>query len=425
MSQLQTLREERAKVITEARSFIDQAADVEDDAEAAQLEERSDKALARASELDTKIERLERLERQERAIQEEQERQREERRPNGAAAEQRGTASEGAPTYSQVFYKNLRSMAPNSNIQLSAEERAILSQGETRAQTAGTDSQGGFTVPTDLLQQIIVSMKAYGPMYNPGVTTELVTGAGNTITMPTVNDTTSTTTDHTEGATLTDDGGKDVVFGEKQLDSFAYNTEWLRISKELLDDSDFNIQTLLAQLLGERMGRKANLELTVGTGSGAPNGVVTASTLGKTFAAAAAFTGDELIDLFHSVDPAYRVGPRVAWMFNDATLAAVRKLKDGDGNYLWSMGDVRGDAPGTLLGRPTYINQDMADVGASAKSFLFGDFGKYFVRKVGAPLIGAISDKDFWPGVGIAGYIRFDGELADNAAIKHGIFAAS
>ena len=67
----------------------------------------------------------------------------------------------------------------------------------------------------------------------------------------------------------------------------------------------------------------------------------------------------------------------------------------------------------------------MADLGAAAKVMLFGDFKKYFVRKVGAPLIGALQDKDFWPGFGVAGYIRFDGELSDTAAVKHLITAAS
>ena len=112
-------------------------------------------------------------------------------------------------------------------------------------------------------------------------------------------------------------------------------------------------------------------------------------------------------------------------MFNDGTLSAVRKLKDGDGTYLWSMGDVRNGVPGTVLGAPYSINQAMAALATGAKTMLFGDFGKYYVRKVGAPLIGALQDKDFWPGFGIAGYIRFDGELSDTAAVKHLITAAS
>ena len=105
-------------------------------------------------------------------------------------------------------------------------------------------------------------------------------------------------------------------------------------------------------------------------------------------------------------------------MFNDATLAAIRKLKDGDGNYLWQMGDIRSGQPGTLLGYNYVINQDVPGLATSNKAVLFGDMQKYVVRKVGEPLIGAIQDKDFWPGFGVAGYIRFDGEIMDAAAVK-------
>jgi len=112
-------------------------------------------------------------------------------------------------------------------------------------------------------------------------------------------------------------------------------------------------------------------------------------------------------------------------MLNDSTLLAIRKLKDGDGNYLWQMGNVQAGIPSTINGRPYSINQAMDSLAAAKKVMLFGDFSKYYVRKVGAPLIGAIQDKDFWPGFGVAGYIRFDGELSDTAAVKHLITAAS
>ncbi|MEP0239023.1 MAG: phage major capsid protein, partial [Marinomonas sp.] len=96
-------------------------------------------------------------------------------------------------------------------------------------------------------------------------------------------------------------------------------------------------------------------------------------------------------------------------------------------NYLWQAGNVQGGIAPTLNGYSYSINQAMASLsdGAASKVMLFGDLQKYIVRKVGAPLIGAISDKDFWPGFGVAGYIRFDGELSDTAAVKHLITAAS
>ena len=95
------------------------------------------------------------------------------------------------------------------------------------------------------------------------------------------------------------------------------------------------MEQLIGDLLGERLGRRANLELTTGDGTGDPNGIVTASSAGKVAASTSAITWDEIIELEHSVDPAYRMGPKVCYMFNDNVLRDVRKLKDGDGNYLW------------------------------------------------------------------------------------------
>ena len=190
----------------------------------------------------------------------------------------------------------------------------------------------------------------------------------------------------------------------------------------MAQDSILNVETLLADLLGERCGRIANSQLTVGSGSGAPNGVVTASSLGKTAAATGAIASDEIIDLLHSVDPAYRQSPKARFMFNDTTLASIRKLKDGQGNYLWQMGDVTKGEPGRLLGYPYSINQAMASIATGNKAMLFGDFGKFFVRKVGGVVIGVLRER-FWPDLGIAGLIRFDGELGDSAALKHLILA--
>jgi HK97 family phage major capsid protein len=111
-------------------------------------------------------------------------------------------------------------------------------------------------------------------------------------------------------------------------------------------------------------------------------------------------------------------------MFNDLSLKQLRKLKNANGDYIWSAGDVvRGVAP-TLLDRPYRINQVMPNIAASAKPVLFGDFSKYYVRKVGAPALGVMRER-FWPNLGIAGLIRFDGELADPRAIKHLALAAS
>ena len=425
MATLKELREQMANAATEARSLLDQASAEKDATRAAELEAQHDKAMAEFDALNAKAERLQKLEGAESriadAIEADERSRRQSKRPGVDPAE---VKPGGEMDYRTAFHAYLRSQG--NVAAMDAEARAVLERGyaevEHRAQTT-TAAAGGYTVPTELANTLVKSMLAWGPMYDPGVTTEMVTTGGGEITIPTVNDTATAVVKHSEGVTLTDDGGSDVTFGQKVLNAYAFNTEWLRVSKELADDSIFAMETILGELLGERLGRRANLELTVGDGVGDPNGIVTASSLGKSATGTAAITWDEILDLEHSVDPAYRMGPRVRYMFNDSVLAAVRKLKDGEGNYLWQMGNVQAGIPSTFNGRPYSINQAMASLATGQKVMLFGDFSKYFVRKVGQPLVGAIQDKDFWPGFGIAGYIRFDGELADTAAVKHLITA--
>ena len=423
---LKELREQQARLNEEARGYLDEAQkDGTKEDRAKELEEQFDKAMAEFDRIGARIERQERADAAQKRLEEAAKSDRPEY-PDKRADQQQDDG-EGM-TYEKAFFSYLRAMGNEGA--MDPEARAVLARGfdriearsEKRAQTT-TAAAGGYTIPDGMMMAVVKSMAAWGPMYDPGVTMEIMTSGGNQIPIPTVNDTSRALVQHTQGTTLTDDGGSDATFGQKTLDAYAYNTEWLRVSKELVDDSAFNIQAVLADLLGEGLGRRANTELTTGDGTGDPNGVVTASAAGKTAAATTTVTFDELIDLLHSVDPAYRGSPRTRWMMNDTTFSIVRKLKYSDGHYIWDMGNVQGGSPPTLLGYPYSINQAMPAMTTGLKPVLFGDFGKYYVRKVGAPLIGAIQDKDFWPGFGIAGYIRLDGELVDTAAVKHLVMA--
>lgn len=417
---LTELNEKRGRLVAQAREALDAIKTNTDDNRSAELEARHDAIMVDFDKVEKLVEREQKLADIEKRFEDRQAEERAKKRPlsNGEA---RGQEDGDALTYRQVFHKFIGAGADMG--ELTAEERSVLKGGvvakeEMRAQNIATTTAGGFTVPTELANEIIKSMKAWGPMYDEDICTTLNTSSGNPIKVPTVNDTAKEAGAHTEGVALTDDGSEDVVFGQKSLDAYVFDTEFVRFSMELAQDSIFNMETLLGALLGERLGRTANKQLTIGTGSSAPNGVVTASSLGKTAASATAIASDEIIDLIHSVDPAYRQSPKVRFMFNDLTLAAIRKLKDGQGNYLWNMGDVQGGIPGTLLGYRYSINQAVDTIATAKKTILFGDFGKYYVRKVGSPVIGVLRER-FWPDLGIAGLIRFDGELGDAAAVKH------
>lgn len=416
------LQEKRERLIAEARERLDQITPATEASRVAELEAAHDAAMAELDALDKTIAREMRVAELESQA-EEARRNRRPTPPNGQAPAQTDGGENGVD-YRTAFYTwlavggDLAALEPEVRSVLRAGKAAWKADGgEKRAQST-SNTAGGYTVPTELANEIVRTMLAWGPMYDPGVTREIVTGAGNPFKIPTVNDTTVPAVAHSEGTALTDDGGSDVTFGQKSLDAYGFDTEFVRWSWELDTDSIFAMESLLADLLGERLGRIANSQLTTGTGSSAPNGIVTASTLGKTAAAVAAITFDELIDLEHSVDPAYRGSPRVRFMFHDNTLKALKKLKDGNGAYIWKGGDVKGGTPATLNGYAYSVNQAMAQLATGNKTVLFGDFNKYIVRKVGSPIIGVLRER-FWPDNGIAGLIRFDGELADTTAVKH------
>ncbi|MBL0934834.1 MAG: phage major capsid protein [Rhizobiaceae bacterium] len=421
------LQEKRGRLVAQAREALDAITGNTDEARSAELEARHDAIMADYDKVEKLIEREQKMAEVEARFNARQEEERARKRPGREDGEARGQDDGNKKEYREVFYKFLSTGADLG--ELDAEERSVLKAGvqsakEFRMQTTGTNTAGGYTVPVELANFIVKSMKDWGPLYDENVCTVLTTSSGNVINIPTVDDTGVTAEPHTEGAALTDDGGKDATFGQKQLGAYVYDTEFVKFSMELAQDSIFNMESLLGSLLGERLGRIANNKLTVGTGSNQPNGVVTASSLGKTAAGAAVLASDEVIDLLHSVNAAYRRSPKARWMFSDLTLAAIRKLKDGDGNYLWQLGNIQTGAPGTLLGYRYEINDDVPQISAGAKPIIFGDFSKYFVRKVGSPVIGVLRER-FWPDLGIAGLIRFDGELGDTAAVKHLVMASA
>ena len=408
MSNIREMHEELAKIATQARAKLDEIADDTPEERTAEIEADFDKIMESHSKLSKRVEREERVKAAQDAIIKPDTSKLPEVEDRSAPAVDAGQTME----YRQAFAEMI---ANGGDAYVDPEVRQVLK--EYRVQVGSTNTAGGFTVPTELATFIVESMKAFGPMYSSPLFNNINTAAGNTFNIPTIDDTTKTAESHTEGTQPTDDGGKDAVFGQKSLGAFAFNTEWVRWSAELNADSVLNMESLLGRLLGERMGRIANSKLTTGSGSSDVEGIITNAGAGVTAASATALTADEIIDLIHSVDPAYRDTPNAAIMMNDSTLKAIRKLKDGDGNYLWQMGDFQVGTPQNILGYPVVVNQDMAEIATGNKTVAFGDMSAYYVRKVGAPAL-YVARERFAPDFGILGYIRFDGVLTDTAAIK-------
>lgn len=299
---------------------------------------------------------------------------------------------------------------------LTQEQRSMLQTRGTSPQAVGTDSLGGYLVPDTWQPEIEKAMLDYSGIMQAARI--LRTAGGNRLYWPTEDDTTTLAVKTAESAAAT---VADITFGEKQLDAYKY-TSLLKVSEELLQDAAYDILGEVTNSFGPRFGRVLNQECTVGDGSGDPNGVVTASTLGKTTASATAITFAEVIDLKHSIDPAYRNAPNFGFMFHDTVLAYLKKLAIGasDARPLWTPSFIQGQ-PDTIDGTKYWINQGMdSTINTASKIMLCGDFSKYIIRIVKDMTIVRLNELYAENGlVGFRGVMRFDGELINTAAVKH------
>jgi HK97 family phage major capsid protein len=241
----------------------------------------------------------------------------------------------------------------------------------------GQGSTGGFTVGQTLLNVLEQATLDYSGVMQ--VADLIRTPTGEQLIWPMVDDTSNTGRRIGEGNSATE--ATAAAWKRLTLHSHTFTSDALKISRQLLRDSIFNLVGLIGNMLGTRIGRKFNTDFTLGSGGGnAPLGIVVGSALGVTSASATAIAFDEIIDLEHSVDPSRRNG--ATYMFHDGVLQALRKLKDGDGNYLWSNGTQAGQVD-MINGRAYNINQDMQSTVATAtKTVLFGQMSQYKVRQV-------------------------------------------
>lgn len=293
-----------------------------------------------------------------------------------------------------------------------------------------TGSEGGFTVDSQVATSVLDALKSFGGMR--AVSTIVATSGVGAMSFPTSNGTAEVGEIIAENQTATD---ADVTFGTISLPVYKYSSKVVAVPFELLQDSSVDIEAFVRNRLVERIGRVTNAHFTTGTGSSQPNGIVTAATVGvtapNTDSQVTAVKYDSLVDLQHSVDPAYRALGRARWMFNDSTLKAIRKIKDSSSRPIFVPGYEQGSpqgSPDTLLGAPIVINQDVPNMAASARSILFGDFSFYYVRDVMSVEMFRFTDSAFTKKgqVGFLAWMRSGGNLIDvGGAVKVFVNAAS
>lgn len=292
-----------------------------------------------------------------------------------------------------------------------------------------TNSEGGFTVATEVASSVIDALKAYGGMRR--VADVISTANGAPMSYPTSDGTAEEGELVVENASATD---ADITFGTVALSVYKFSSKVITVPIELLQDSSVDIDAFVRQRLVTRLGRITNKLFTTGTGTGQPNGVATAATIGVTAANATsqvtAVIYDSLVNLQHSVDPAYREAGLCSWMFNDTTLRELRKMKDGQSRPIFVPGyeaGVPGGDPDRLLGSPIVINQHVASMAASARSILFGDFKGYKIRDAMQMEMFRFTDSAFMKKgqVGFLAWLRSGGNLADVGAVRVFVNAAT
>lgn len=203
-------------------------------------------------------------------------------------------------------------------------------------------------------------------------------------------------------------------FGSVQLEAHKLGGI-LKVSEELLEDSFINLESYIIELMTDGLALAQEDAFLNGDGTKKPNGL-TKSEVGLTLASANAITDVEIIDFFYSLKPRYRVG--ASWIVSDGFEKALRKLKDTNGQFLWQPA-ISADKPNTLLGKPIYTSEFMAELGSGTVPAVFGNLSYYTIADRGEISMQRLNE--LYAGTGQIGFkvnSRVDGELTDKDAVK-------
>ena len=349
MSKIQVLREQRAKVWEQAKVFLD------DHRQENGLIKPEDNAVYEKMEDDVvslgkEIERLERQEMMDRELSAAITKPLASR-PERMTDEKTGRASD---SYKSAFWGAMRNKL-NPSVQ--------------NALQIGTDSEGGFLVPDEYEKQLIQALQEANILRN--LCHVIKTSYGDR-KIPVV-------ASHGSAVWMDEEGGfdeSDDAFTQVTLSAYKLGT-MLKVSDELLNDSYFDLEAYIAAEFSRRIGASEEEAFLTGNGISKPTGLLHATggaSLGVTAASSTLITLDEVLDLYHSLKSSYR--KNATFLVNDSTIKAIRKLKDGQGQYLWQP-SVQAGTPDSILNRPVVTSQFMPAAAAGEKTILFGDF-KYY-----------------------------------------------
>jgi HK97 family phage major capsid protein/HK97 family phage prohead protease len=242
--------------------------------------------------------------------------------------------------------------------------REALGAEEIKSLRVSDDTAGGYLAPAEFSREVDKNLVQFSPVR--AAARVGATSSGSVIIPRRTGRPTAAWVGETETRTETAS-----TYGQAEIEIHEIAC-YVDASNKLLEDGAVDVASEVAFDLAEEFGRIEGLAFVSGNGVKKPFGFMSDTGVSETNSGhATAITSDGLIDLFYGIQPAYRM--RGVWMLNGSTLAAIRKLKDGQGQYLWQPGLTAGQ-PETILGRPAIEAVDMPDIGAGAYPIAFGDF---------------------------------------------------
>ena len=393
MSNINELRVQRAKTWEQAKAFLDShrkngVLSAEDTA----VYEKMEQTIV---DLGHEIERQERLDAFEREM-------------NAPTAKpltgKPMTAKEDVKTgrasdaYKAAFWNQVRAKDG-----ISTEVRNALSE--------GVDTEGGYLVPDEFEHTLVQALSQNNIIRDHA---HVFTTNSGTHKIPVVT-TKGTASWVDEGGTITEG---DDVFGQQLIGAHKVAT-LIKVSEELLNDSAFDLEQYFTTEFARRIGNAEEDAFLGGNGTGKPTGIfddTSGAQVGVTSGSATTLTADEIIDLFYSLDGAYR--RNAIWVLNDSTIKAIRKLKDGQGQYLWQPALHEGTFD-TLLGKRIFTSPYVPEIGAGKKTIAFGDFSFYWIGDRQGITFRRLNERFAETGqVGFLASKRLDGKLVLPEAIK-------
>lgn len=279
-------------------------------------------------------------------------------KPSAAAPKADPKTGRAADAYKEAFWNATRT-------------RDGLTREIRNALQVGVDTEGGYLVPDEFENTLIQGLRQENIVRSHAHVFQTNSGSHK---IPVVSTKGTASWIDEEGAIPESDD----AFGQQTIGAHKVGTI-IKVSEELLNDSAFDLEGYFTSEFSRRIGDKEEDAFFNGDGVNKPLGVLAdagGAEVGVTAASATAITADEIINLFYSLEAPYR--KNAIWVFNDATMAAIRKLKDSTGQYLWQKALHEGDHE-TLLGKRIYTSPFMPELAAGNKTVLFGNFKYYWI----------------------------------------------